>query len=331
MIRKYVLPIAALVFLLFAVGHAFYIQRPEPETPPPVPPPVTPFGDTVAGAGMVEPTSEASGTSTIAIGCQLAGVVTKIWVAINQEVKAGDLLFELDPRATEAALKVREANVPVMEAQVGVAEASVRSTKDTYERDEKALPSRAVSENDYMTAKQAYLSACAQLILARANVAMAKVQVEQDKTQLELLKVRAPVDGTILQVNIRLGEYVTTAGSQSTSGAQSLILMGNLRPFQVRVNVDEEDIPRLKLNAPARAKIRGDVQQEEVPLTYVRMEPYVVPKTSLTGVNTERVDTRVIQVIYAIDPNNRLVQEKKVLVGQLVDVFIDTGSTTRTK
>jgi hypothetical protein len=54
------------------------------------------------------------------------------------------------------------------------------------------------------------------------------------------------------------------------------------------------------------------------------LEPYVLPKTSLTGVNTERVDTRVVQLIYAIDSSNRLVREKKVLVGQLLDVFIDT-------
>ena len=73
-----------------------------------------------------------------------------------------------------------------------------------------------------------------------------------------------------------------------------MILMGNLQPLHVRVNVDEEDLPRLKLYAPARAKIRGDARQEEVPLSFFRLEPYVVPKTSLTGVNTERVDTRVV-------------------------------------
>lgn len=324
MFHRYLLPFSAFLFLAFAIGHALYIQRPEPETPPPVPPPQTPFGDTVAGEGQVEPFFEASTTSSIAIGSQLAGVVTNVPVKIGQEVKAGDLLFELDPRATEADLKVREANIPVMEAQVGVAEANVRSTKDTYERDEKALPSRSVSENDYMVAKQAYLSACAQLVLATANVRYAKSQVEQDKVQLELMKIRAPVDGAVLQVNIRSGEYVTTLGSQS------LILMGSLRQYQVRVNVDEEDIPRLKLSAPARAKIRGDVQQEEIPMTFVRLEPYVVPKTSLTGVNTERVDTRVVQVIYAINPDHHLVREKKVLMGQLLDVFIDTAPAART-
>ena len=125
------------------------------------------------------------------------------------------------------------------------------------------------------------------------------------------------MDGTILQINVRPGEYV------STFGGQSLILMGNLRPLHVRVNVDEEDLPRLKLHAPARAKIRGNTRQDEIPLSFLRVEPFVVPKTSLTGVNTERVDTRVVQLIYAVDPANRLVKENKVMVGQLVDVFID--------
>jgi HlyD family secretion protein len=47
--------------------------------------------------------------------------------------------------------------------------------------------------------------------------------------------------------------------------------------------------------APARAKIRGDASQQEVPLSFVRLEPYVLPKTSLTGVNTDGVDTRVVR------------------------------------
>jgi len=213
--------------------------------------------------------------------------------------------------------------VPVSEAQVEVAQAALRQVNDQYERARKLIGSGAIAQEDFVTAEQAYQSARAQLALAKANVLQSKAQVEQTRTTLDLLQVRAPVNGTILQVNVRLGEYV------STFGGQSLILMGNLQPLHVRVNVDEEDIPRLKLEAPARAKIRGDPRQEEIPLSFVRLEPYVMPKTSLTGVNTERVDTRVVQVIYAIAPNNRLVLEKKILVGQLVDVFIDTRSTSQ--
>lgn len=322
MVRKYLLPLLALGLVLFAVAHALYIQRPVPETPPPVPPPVSPFGYTVAGAGMVESSNEASTTANISIGTQLAGVVTVVAVHINQEVKAGDLLFELDPRITEADLKVREANVPVTQAQVEVAQANVRLTEDQYKRVKRLKEKNAITEQEFVAAEQAYQSARAQLALAEANVQLATAQVEQDKTTLKVLKVQAPVDGTILQVNVMPGEYVTTFG------AQNLVLMGNLHPLHVRVNVDQEDLPRLKLNAPARAKLRGDAKQEEVPLSFVRLEPYIVPKTSLTGVNTERVDTRVFQVIYSLDPTNRLVQEKKILVGQLIDVFIDTRPTS---
>ena len=146
MIRKYVLPLLAVGLLVFAVAHALFIQRPEPETPPPVPPPLTPFGDTVAGAGMVEPSTEASGTSNIAIGSQLAGAVTKVWVRIGQTVKAGDLLFELDNRQTEADLKVRQAAVPGRaKPRSSVAEANLRQSEDQYERARSSIGTGAIA------------------------------------------------------------------------------------------------------------------------------------------------------------------------------------------
>jgi HlyD family secretion protein len=357
MIRKYLLPLVAVGMLVFAVAHAISTQRPEPKAPPPVPPPLTPFGDTVAGAGMVEASTEASGTGNIAIGSQVAGTVTNICVRIGQTVKAGDLLFELDKRQAEANVKLQQAalavaqeqlrklqlqprpeEVPVSEAQVGVAEAKLRQMQDRLQRAKRLLETPgAIAKQDFVGSEQAHQSAHAQLDLARANLALlkagawepdkaiaaatveqARAQLLQVQTMLALLQVRAPVDGTILQVNIRAGEYI------STFGGQSLVLMGNLQPLHVRVNVDEEDLPQLKLDTPARAVVRGDPLHEQVPMSFVRLEPYVVPKTSLTGANTERVDTRAAQVIYAVDPNNPLVQEKKFLVGQLVDVFIDT-------
>ncbi len=212
-------------------------------------------------------------------------------------------------------------------------------TKDQRDRDKKLFETGGVSQEELVRAEQAYLTARAQHELAAANLALlkagawepdkaiaeanvelARAQLEQTRTTLELLEIRAPADGTILQVNTRPGEYV------STTATQNLVLMGNLDPLHVRVNVDEEDIPRLKLNAPAKGKIRGDTRQVEIPMTFVRLEPYVVPKMSLTGLNVERVDTRVVQLIYAIDSNDKLVREKKILVGQLIDVFIDTSA-----
>jgi HlyD family secretion protein len=356
--RHWILPLIAAAMVVFATSYALYVQRSEPQESPPVPPPTTPFGQTVAGAGMVEPATEASGTASIAIGSQTAGVVKEIHVRIGQEVKSGELLVELDKRQATADLNVRRAaleaaqaqarkldlqprpeEIPPSEAQVGVAEANLQLTKDQWERGKELRSTNAISMEDFVTREQAYQSARNQLMLAKANLALlkagawdpdkviayaavqqARAQVQQGETQLDLMEIRAPVDGTILQLNTRPGEYLPT------SAGQSLIVMGKITPLHVRVNVDEEDLPRLRLNAPARARIRGDSKETEIPMTFVRLEPYVVPKTSLTGQNTERVDTRVVQLIYALDPANPLVLEKKILVGQLVDVFIDTHS-----
>jgi multidrug resistance efflux pump len=97
-------------------------------------------------------------------------------------------------------------------------------------------------------------------------------QVEKDKTTWDLLQVRAPVDGTILQVNIRPGEYV------AASPGQALVMVGSLKPLHIRVNIDEEDIPRLRLGDPAHAKLRGDAQRKEIPMTFVRLEPMSCPR-----------------------------------------------------
>lgn len=69
--------------------------------------------------------------------------------------------------------------------------------------------------------------------------------------------------------------------------------------------------------------LRGDMQKRAIPMTFVRVELAVIPKSSLTGANSDRVDTRVMQIIYSIDPDNALVKEREVLIGQLLDVFID--------
>jgi hypothetical protein len=76
--------------------------------------------------------------------------------------------------------------------------------------------------------------------------------------------------------------------------------------------------PFLLLLHRLRATLKGQPGGDFFPLRFVRIEPYVVPKKSLTGDNTERVDTRVLQVIYAVDT-----QGKRLFVGQQLDVFID--------
>ena len=134
----------------------------------------------------------------------------------------------------------------------------------------------------------------------------------ETETNLDRLTVQAPIDGQVLQVNIRLGEYAPT-GVLDTP----LMMIGSVNRLNIRVDIDENDAWRFQPGAPARAYLRGN-RDLSVALRFEYVEPYVVPKRSLTGASSERVDTRVLQVVYSFE--NGVIP---AYIGQQVDVFID--------
>lgn len=346
---KFLLPVLAVGMLVFAILHVVQASQTLPDPQPPAQPPRTPFGDTVAGAGIVEARSE-----NINVGSALPGVVLEVYVPVEkvgQKVKAGDPLFRVDDRQLKAQLAYQEAvvtaaraqvakleqqprpeEVPPSAAKVRVSQANVRLQEDLAERATRLAPRGAMSSEEVTQrrlglevaqqqlaqtqAEHALLMAGAwapDLTIARAALAQARAQVEQTKTEIERSLVRAPVDGEVLKVYVHPGEYV---GAQQL---QPLVVLGHLDRLHVRADISEHDIDRFYPAAPARAVTRGKARQE-LPLSFVRVEPYVVPKKSLTGDNTERVDTRVLQVIYALPA-----AEGRVYVGQQLDVFLDVS------
>src|SRR5262249_55086670 len=114
-----------------------------------------------------------------------------------------------------------------------------------------------------------------------------------------------------LQCKVRTGEYAA-AGPL----AQPLILMGAVDELHVRADVDERDAARVKPDAVVLASIRGG-SSRQYQLRFVRFEPFVIPKRNLTGDGGERVDTRVLQVIYALD------RTAAVRPGQQMDILIE--------
>ncbi len=92
--------------------------------------------------------------------------------------------------------------------------------------------------------------------------------------------------------------------------------MGTVSPLQMRIDIDEEDCWRFQKGAPATAFVRGNANIH-FPMKFVRIEPYIIPKTAFTRETIERIDTRVIQVLYQFDQ-----VDLPIYPGQLLDVFI---------
>jgi multidrug efflux pump subunit AcrA (membrane-fusion protein) len=270
-------------------------------------PPVSPFADRVAAVGLVE-----ASTENIAVGTPLSGVVMKVFVTAGETVKQGQPLFQIDTRQLEADLDLKQRALGVAQTRVAVAKARLDDLARQLAFVERVTDKRAVSAEEVSRRRSAVDTAAAERAAAEAEAAAGESQVRAVQTEIERSTIRAPLATEVLQVKVRVGEFAPAAPTSSP-----LILLGRSKPLHVRVDVDEHEGWRVRPGARAMAYVRGNTQLD-TPLTFVRFEPFVIPKTSLTGASTERVDTRVLQVIYRVDRD-----DLPVFVGQQMDVFIE--------
>jgi len=310
--KRFILPF---IGILAAVWAAYSVVRTQPQrtsTDPPSPPAVSDFTDTVAAVGLIE-----ASTENIWIGTPLAGVVARVLVTAGQSVKAGDRLFELDTRQLRAELTVRQQAVDVARARTRVTEARTADFERQLEFAEQVKDKRAISAEELTRRRSAVETVTAELEQARAEVTAAESQVQAVHVDLDRSVVRAPMAADVLQVKVRVGEFAPAAPTTAP-----LILLGRSKPLHVRVDVDEHEAWRVRSGAPAIGHVRGNADLK-ASLQFVRFEPFVVPKQSLTGASTERVDTRVLQVIYRVSGD-----DVPLFVGQQLDVFINASRAT---
>ncbi len=209
---------------------------------------------------------------------------------------------------------MRKADLAKAQADVSVAKASLIDAQSLFDLANAITDSRAISGEEMLKRRNAVTIAKAKLESAIAFVEQAQAAITNTETTLERLIVRAPIDGEVLQVNIRAGEFAS-AGAL----ASPLLIFGDLNHFHIRVDIDENDAWRFDKNAKAVAYLRGN-RRFKVDLQLAYVEPLVVPKKSLTGDSTERVDTRVLQALYQFNP-----KQLPAYVGQQMDIFIEAS------
>jgi multidrug efflux pump subunit AcrA (membrane-fusion protein) len=341
------LPVMAIAMGLVGYWHVIENAKSAQAVEPVTIPARVPYQRTIAVAGLVEARSE-----NVAIGSALSGVVLELYFPaekVGQRVSAGTPLFKIDDRHLHAQLQVakarheialqqlkklqqlpRQEELPPSLAAVQVAEERMAKFRDKLERATNLVKNNTITREEYVEKDQEYKAAVREwervtaeyqllkkgawepdLAIAQASVSEAAAKVQEVETEIKRALVCAPITGELLQVNVRLGEQV------SAQPGQSLMLLGDQSVKHVRVDIDEQDIPRFRKDTKALASPRGS-SKLQIPLNFVRVEPYVMPKRSLTGDSTERVDTRVLQAIYAVDN-----VEQSLYVGQQLDVFIE--------
>jgi multidrug efflux pump subunit AcrA (membrane-fusion protein) len=354
-IRLIALPILALGgFALTGLAVARF-NAPPKTGPAPVAPAPIPFPDRVAGVGLIEPASETIliGTQVGGIVAQVlvkeGDRVTKGQALVEIDARdaearlasarakvetAKSRVSAAEARVAQLVARPRAEDVAEAKALVEAREAALSDAKGRLDRLLK-VTDRGTAANEQPALEFAVAFASANLADAKAklarveagtypeDLAVAKSDVRTASSELaatesdlalaetarELLIVRAPIDGTILKLDARPGEY-KAAGPNSTA----LLRLGDISTLHIRTDIDELDSWRFDSAGKAVASIRGG-SRLQVPLRFVRIVPDVAPKRTLTGENGERIDTRVMQVIYALENPPAFLQP-----GMLVDV-----------
>lgn len=295
MLRKLLIPLCALVGVLFCIFMIYFGSRKPPVAPILFPPPVSPYEHAIVGEGVIE-----SAYKNINLGVSFADLITDVYVKVGDRVPAGTPLFKVDTRKLEAQL------VQALQ-QEQVAQKEYENKRIEFSYYQRLKDKAAVSEQDYTSALYAY-----EIAQKTVDVAHAAVVVVQ--TDIERSLVVAPIDGEVLQINVRIGAFANLNPFDQVP----LMVFGDTREYHIRVDVDEEDAWRVRMGEPATAFVRGN-SKIAIPLKFAYVEPMIIPKRSLSGSDVERLDTRVLQVVYTFYK-----QDYPVYIGQLLDVYLQT-------
>lgn len=178
--------------------------------------------------------------ATVTIRSQITGQITKIHFREGQEVKAGDMLFTIDPRPSEGALRQAEADLKRDQAQLV-------SVKLDFERVQKLLENSIASRDDYDKAEAAFHALEATIMADEAAVSRARLQVE-------FTSIRSPIDG-------RTGNLMVKEGDVVKAPDDYLVTINQVHPIYITFSVPEQELPAIR----KRMKDAALIVEGEVP------------------------------------------------------------------
>ena len=244
----------------------------------------------------------------------------------------------------ELKAQPRPENLRVSKAQVDYAAASLQTARDSLEKVQQsyALNPKSVSKDQLDQALNTFKAAKANLGVAQRQYELTKAgawvyDIQNQQHQYEALSktyasglallakytLKAPADGVVLAINTAPGSFASSAGSYNayTQGNDPTVVMGLPQDFlAVRSYIDEILVPRMLPPAKTRAEMQVRGTSVRIPLTFDRIQPYTTPKIQLSNQRTERVDVRVLPVLFRFTPPKDL----NIYPGMLVDVYVES-------
>ncbi|NOV28212.1 efflux RND transporter periplasmic adaptor subunit [Methylomonas sp. ZR1] len=195
--------------------------------------------ENVTAQGKLEP------KEYVDVGAQVTGQLQKIYVKIGDNVEAGQLLAQIDPRIYAARVAADEANIKNLQAQLAGQQAQVVFAQQQYDRNRELLKSQGVSVQDFQNSEFTLKNAKATADALQAQIEQVQSTLNGDKTNLGFTKIFASMAGTMVDQKAREGQ--TLNANQTTP---TILQLAKLDTMTVRAQVAEADVMRLRSDMP---------------------------------------------------------------------------------
>ena len=202
--------------------------------------------ETVSATGKIQPEIE------VKISSMVSGEIISLPVKEGQVVKKGELLVKINPDLYTSSLNRTIAGLSGSKAGLTQADAQFNEAKSSYDRNKTLFQKGIISKSDWDKAIATYEVAKATKQSAYFNVQSASASVNEAKDNLGRTIIYAPADGTISMLNVELGERVL--GTQQMTGTE-LLRVANLNNMEVEVDVNENDIVKIKVGDEANVEV----------------------------------------------------------------------------
>jgi macrolide-specific efflux system membrane fusion protein len=228
-----------MVLALVVAGLAYAGLKHMGPTPPPrlatSPVVIADIEDTVIATGTIE------SSQMVSVGAQASGQIQVLKVVVGQQVKAGDLIAEIDGTTQRNAVRTAEAAIIANRAQRAVQKANLRLAELNFNRQKALLAEDAVTRATYESAEVQLESSRAQNEAAEAQSEQVQSALDTARANLAYTRILAPMSGTVVAIVAREGQTVNAVQSSPT-----IVKLAKLDTVTVTAGVSEADVVRVR-------------------------------------------------------------------------------------
>jgi HlyD family secretion protein len=256
---------------------------------------------------VVTATGQLSAVVTVQVGSQVSGIIQSLNADFNSQVKAGQIVAQIDPTRFKANLEQAHASLKNAEAASARAQVNFDVAKKEWERAQELANRQVIGAAELDGLKAKYELSRVEKLSAEAQVAQARAQVGMAKVDLDRTTIRSPIDGTVLQRAVDVGQTVAA----SLSAPTIFTIAQDLSKMEVRAAIDEADVGKLREGLEARFSVDAYPGREFVATIFqVRSNPNVLQNV-VTYDAILRVDNPDNRLRPGMTASVRIVTEKR--------------------